>query len=487
VTNTGNVTVTDPAIAETAFSGSGPKPVATCPAGPLAPSASVQCTATYTVTQADLDAGGVTNTATATATPPSGPAPVSNASDAAVSVAAAPALTIVKSSALDGTAAAGQGVTYSFLVTNTGNLTLSGLHIDDTAFSGTGPLGAIQCPTATLAPTQATTCTAPYTLTQSDVDAGTLTNTATATGTTAGGTPVTSAQSNDVRPLPAQPALTLVKSASPAAPADFRAGEELTYSFVVTNTGNVTLSAVTIDDAAFTGSGTLPAPTCAAGAASLAPGAQVVCTTTYTVTQEDIDAGSITNGATATAQPPTGTPVTSEPSIVTVPEPAQPAATIVKTADVSSVARAGQTVTYSFLVTNTGNTTLTDPVVEEGAFTGHGTLSPVTCPATPAPLLPGQRFVCTATYTVVAADLTGDRLNNTARVTATAPGGDPVESDPSTARVESVAPVIASTLPSDPAGLASTGSSIGWGILWGAVALLAAGGLLVLLRRRSSR
>ena len=76
VTNTGNVTVSAVAIDETAFSGTGTPPVATCPPGPLAPGATASdCTATYTVTQADIDAGSIANTATATATPPLGVTP----------------------------------------------------------------------------------------------------------------------------------------------------------------------------------------------------------------------------------------------------------------------------------------------------------------------------------------------------------------------------------------------------------------------------
>ncbi|MFP3380829.1 hypothetical protein SB767_31385, partial [Bacillus sp. SIMBA_069] len=90
--------------------------------------------------------------ANATATPVRGAAPVSNASTASVSTTASPALTIQKSSTLTGAAAAGSTVRYAFLVTNTGNVTLSGLVVNDTALSGTGTLGAIECPSTTVAP-----------------------------------------------------------------------------------------------------------------------------------------------------------------------------------------------------------------------------------------------------------------------------------------------------------------------------------------------
>jgi len=95
-------------------------------------------------------------------------------------------------------------------------------------------------------------------------------------------------------------------------------------------------------------------------------------------------------------------------------------------------------------VTNTGNVTVTDPVVKEGAFNGHGHLSAVSCPSGSA-LAPGQTVDCTATYTVVAADLAGGTLTNTATVAGTTPSGDPLTSDPSTAKVTegSSAPVVA--------------------------------------------
>jgi hypothetical protein len=104
----------------------------------------------------------------------------------------APALTLVKSVRPLVAAGVGTTVTFSYLVTNTGNVTLTDVHPTDTSFSGTGTPSPITCPVTTLAPGQHETCTDTYKLTQADVNARKVTNTATATGTPPSGPPVTS-------------------------------------------------------------------------------------------------------------------------------------------------------------------------------------------------------------------------------------------------------------------------------------------------------
>ena len=73
-------------------------------------------------------------------------------------------------------------ITYSYKLTNTGNVILFG------PFSVTDDkLGTVVCPPAptSLAPTESVTCTQTYAIKQSDLDNGSITNSATATnGTT---------------------------------------------------------------------------------------------------------------------------------------------------------------------------------------------------------------------------------------------------------------------------------------------------------------
>ena len=87
----------------------------------------------------------------------------------------------------DGKLAAGDQVSYGFDVTNTGSTALTSVGVDDDK-------ATVSCPVATLASGAGETCTATYTITQSDVDNSPLVNTATATGTPpAGASPITSA------------------------------------------------------------------------------------------------------------------------------------------------------------------------------------------------------------------------------------------------------------------------------------------------------
>ncbi|MBE7162873.1 MAG: hypothetical protein INR72_16660, partial [Williamsia herbipolensis] len=442
VTNAGNITVSGVSITETAFSGTGGAPRASCPTGDLAPGATVQCTATYRVTQADIDAGGIDNTATATAVPPSGvAAPVSPASSFRVAATRTPALTVAKS--VDPTTAtdAGEVVTYSYIVTNTGNVTLSDPSITETSFSGTGTPPAASCPTGPIAPGAFVTCTADYELTQADVDAGTVDNTATATAVPPAGTtaPVSGPSSASVTIDP-DPSVTVVKSAAPSDAATYRVGTVVVYSFVVTNTGNVTVTDPVIDDSDFSGAGTLGPVDCGPAPVTIAPTDQVTCEASYTLVQADIDAGTVRNSATVTATTPGGgtTPV-SDPSEVSIPQAQNPALTVEKSADRVTYDAAGEAIGYEFVVTNTGNVTITGVVVDETVFTGAGTPPVVTCPAGASSLVPGEVIVCEASYDTVAADLDAASVDNSAVATGTAPGLRTVTSDPSSAVVRNSA------------------------------------------------
>ena len=96
-----------------------------------------------------------------------------------------PAIELLKSSVFndesaDGFAQAGETISYSFSVENTGNVTLSNISIaDNTATMSGGPIASLN-PGAV----DTTTFTATYTLLPADLLAGVVNNSATVTGTT---------------------------------------------------------------------------------------------------------------------------------------------------------------------------------------------------------------------------------------------------------------------------------------------------------------
>ncbi len=400
VTNIGNVTLEDVAVTDPLTGGDVTLDVTT-----LAPGDVATGTATYTLSQADVDAGSVVNVASAVGTPPTGD-PVSDTDPETVVIPSGPAIELVKTGALDGDAAAGDTVTYTFTVTNTGNVTL-----EDVA--ATDPLtgGDVTLDVTTLAPGDVATGTATYTLTQDDVDAGSVENTASATGTPPTGDPVTD-DDTITTPLAADPSIELVKTG--VLDGDAAAGGTVTYTFTVTNTGNVTLTDVEVADPLTGGDVTVDVTT-------LAPGDVATGTATYTLTQANVDAGSVENTASATGTPPTGAPVTDDDTFTT-PLAADPTIELVKTGALDGDAVAGDTVTYTFTVTNTGNVTLTDVAVTDPLTGGDVTLDVTE-------LAPGDVATGTATYTLTQADVDAGEVENTASVSGTPPTGDPVTDD----------------------------------------------------------
>ena len=195
----------------------------------------------------------------------------------------------------------------------------------------------------------------------------------------------------------ALPALELRKRATPTT---YQAVDEvISYSYRVTNSGNVRLAGpVRVDDDQV--SVDCPAVTSVGdGDTYLDPGEELVCSASHSVTQADLDRGSITNTATATAD---GT--TSDRDTVTVDAVAAPALRCASR-HARHLRAVDDVISYSYRVTNSGNVRLAGPVRVEDDHVG------VDCPAVTSVgdgdtyLDPGKELVCSASQSVTQADL----------------------------------------------------------------------------------
>lgn len=434
--------------------------------GVLKPGEFVTATAKYTLTQADVNAGVVENVATTSGLTPTTPNPedpenpfpgekvTPPPAEKVIPLPANPAIDLVKTSALLGDAVAGDQVEFTFKSTNTGNVTLKNVTITD-PLPGLSDLtfGAWPGTAGVLEPGQSVTATAKYTLTQADVNASFVKNTATTKGTPPPTfdpenpeTPIQPADPTDkdtvVTPLPADPSIALVKEGALDGKAE--AGETVTYTFTATNTGNVTLNGVAIADL-LPGLGAIAYGDWPGAEGVLEPGQSVTAKAQYVLKQSDVDAGGVANLATTVGTPPapldpeTGEPVidpeTGEPVVpdsVTdedpafVPTPHAPALQLVKTGELAGENKVGETVKYTFTVTNTGNVTLsdvaiTDPLVGLSALTYEW-------PGTAGVLAPGESATATATYALTQADVDAGRVDNKASAAGVPPtieGEDP--------------------------------------------------------------
>ena len=302
-----------------------------------------------------------------------------------IPITQSPAMTVDKTSTTTSVTTVGQTVTYSFLVTNTGNIPLSGITVTDPKVPSINCNGQ-----TTLAVGASMTCTGTHTVTQAEMTAGgNLVNTVTADSDQT----LPTTDTNTI-PITQSPAMTVDKTSTTSSVT--LVGQVVTYSFLVTNTGNVPLSGITLTD-----------PKVASincnGQTTLAVGQSMTCSGSHTVTQAEMTAGgNLVNTVTAVSDQTLPTTDTN-----TIPITQSPAMTVDKTSTTTSVTTAGQTVTYSFLVKNTGNIplsgiTLTDPKVASINCNGQTTLAV------------GQSMTCSGTHTVTQAEIdAGGNLVNT--------------------------------------------------------------------------
>jgi len=148
----------------------------------------------------------------------------------------------------------------------------------------------------------------------------------------------------------------------------------------------------------------------------------VVCTATYTVSQDDVDSGFVTNSASASALNSVGATVQSAgpPASVTVDANSFTASlSLAKSSTSTSFTAAGQMIPYTYVVTNTGTISLTEVFVTDATTPGATTIN-VTCPDTLENLAPEQSETCTASpeYTTTAADVTAGSVTNDATASA---------------------------------------------------------------------
>jgi uncharacterized repeat protein (TIGR01451 family) len=184
-------------------------------------------------------------------------------------------------------------LTYTITIDNTGNVPLTGLSITDTLLQGASPRALTSGPAyasgdtnsdGVLDASETWVYAAAYAVTQGDIDNG-----AAYSNTANFDTAETPAQISNAAAttITQTPELSLDKTADTAGP--LTAGQIINYSYLVTNTGNITVLAVNVAETAFNGNG-LPYPNpVAGGPTTLAPGGTVTFTASYTVTQTDID------------------------------------------------------------------------------------------------------------------------------------------------------------------------------------------------------
>jgi uncharacterized repeat protein (TIGR01451 family) len=321
-------------------------------------------TVNYTVIQADVAQPSLLNTATVTTTQT--PTPQSDTVTTDLSVTPIPSIVKTQVGGPSPVTAAGQVIDYQIAVGNAGTQNLTNIQVVDTF-----PNGTSQAPTYVSGDSNSDQVldvgetwiyTISYTVSQPDMDPGVaLVNTA---RVVTNQTP-TPRFDTETTPLTTAPALAIVKTGALQDDGNgvMNAGDELIYTFTVTNTGNVQLLDVAPSDPGptFNGvAGTNQLSAMSPASAVVSAGSSQIYTARYVISQTDLDNGGgvfegVSNTAVANARygitPLISPPVTAK---VTLPAPEPATVTLVKATRTSWIRR-GETISFAIIASNSSN------------------------------------------------------------------------------------------------------------------------------------
>jgi uncharacterized repeat protein (TIGR01451 family) len=404
----------------------------------LAANASGTLTQNYTITQADINTGTVTNSAVGSATNPSN-ATVSDTSGrtttndtpTVTNLPKTSSVALVKTAVYNGNATAAQVgdiITYTFTITNTGNTTLSNAVVTDAKLGLTN----VAVSPSTLAPNASGTLTQNYTITQADINAGSVTNSAigsakdpsNATVSDTSGTTTTN-NTPTVTTVPSAPStsrIALVKTGILNGPV--AVGTTITYTFAITNLGTETLTNIILtDNLAGIRIPISSLPLLGAGQTNNS------ITGIYTLTQADIDAGQVVNSALVTARNPqnilvqdtSGTSLNNDTPTTTILNSASRISLlkegVYEDLNNDGIVNVGDRINYTFTVQNTGQTTLTNVMISDPNVTVIGPAIPTLS----VNAINNTNF--SASYIITQSDISAGVVYNLATVTATNPKG----------------------------------------------------------------
>ncbi|MDI9469236.1 MAG: Cna B-type domain-containing protein [Bacillota bacterium] len=422
-------------------------------------------TYTYEVTAEDMEAGIVTNAVTASNPDFPGDDPLNPPPTDVVEVFN-PKFIVTKVAAEDKYFRAGDIIHYTVTVENITAVAVENLLVEDSLPVDDMTLVESVATNGHLDAGETWTLTYTYEVTEADVAVGRVLNRVTVTNPADPDRPV----KDETEVLWSN--FTVTKEADEEQYR--RAGDTITYTVKVKNTGRLPISGLEIKD-------TLVAVEDIAPTESLLKNDILDVSETwtyeysYTVTEADVAAGHVLNKVTVTDPADPENPGEDEE---TVPRSSY---TVVKEVAEPQFHVLGDTLHYTITVTNTGYVTITGLVVED-SLVPLSAMTLVESVETNGDLDVGETWTLTYTYQVTEADVAAGRVLNRVVVEDIIEGDTPPTDEVITPRTPD--PNAPGSDPNAPGPVPRTGRDYDQWSLWLVLALLSAGVVLVVLRKK---